>query len=238
MSLDFPVALLAGGLATRLRPLTETVPKSMLEVAGEPFIAHQLRLFRRQGLSRVVVCAGYLGSLIEDFVGDGSRFGLSVTYSFDGADLLGNGGALKRALPLLGPAFAVMYGDSWLDTPYEPIAAAFAASGKSGLITVFRNEGAWDSSNVEFVDGVIWRYDKRNKTPAMHYIDWGLGFLRASALEAWPEGPLDLANVYAQLLSKNDLCGYEVTKRFYEIGSLDGLKETDQHLRSYPAFLG
>lgn len=227
-----PVALLAGGLATRLRPLTETVPKAMLDVAGEPFIAHQLRLLRREGISRVVICTGYLADRIEAYVGDGCRFGLSVTYRIDGPKLLGTGGALRAALDDLGGEFLVMYGDSWLDIPYAPVVEAFRASGELALMTVFRNEGQWDTSNVWLEDGRIRLYDKRAKLPQMHHIDWGLGMLRAEVLAARAANePFDLAEIYSGLSREGRLAGYEVTTRFYEIGSAEGLKETDALLR-------
>lgn len=227
-----PVALLAGGLATRLRPLTETVPKAMLEVAGEPFIAHQLRLLRREGISRVVICTGYLADRIVAYVGDGSRFGVSVTYRIDGPKLLGTGGALRAALDELGGEFLVMYGDSWLDIPYAPVVEAFRASGGPALMTVFRNDGQWDTSNVWFEHDRIRLYDKRARLPQMRHIDWGLGMLRAEVLAARPANePFDLAEVYSALSREGRLAGYEVTTRFYEIGSAEGLKETDALLR-------
>ena len=227
-----PVALLAGGLATRLRPLTETVPKAMLEVAGAPFIAHQLRLLRREKVARVVICAGYLGEQIAAYVGDGRRFGLSVRYRFDGPRLLGTGGALRAALDELGDEFIVMYGDSWLDIPYAPVVEAFRASGAPALMTVFRNEGQWDTSNVWFEDGRIRLYSKRERLPQMRHIDWGLSIVRADVLAARPANePFDLAEVYSDLSREGKLAGYEVTTRFYEIGSAEGLRETDALLR-------
>jgi NDP-sugar pyrophosphorylase family protein len=227
-----PVALLAGGLATRLRPLTETVPKAMLEVAGEPFIAHQLRLLRRENIARVVICAGYLAEQISAYVGDGSRFGLSVSYKIDGPRLLGTGGALRAALDLLGDEFLVMYGDSWLDIGYAPVVEVFRASGQPALMTVFRNEGQWDASNVWFENGRIRLYSKRERLPQMRHIDWGLSMLRAEALAVRPANePFDLAEVYSDLSRAGKLAGYEVTARFYEIGSAEGLKETDALLR-------
>jgi len=227
-----PLALLAGGLATRLRPLTEQVPKAMLEVAGEPFIAHQLRLMRRERISRVVICAGYLAEQIEAYVGDGGRFGLSVSYRIDGPRLLGTGGALRAALDRLGDEFLVMYGDSWLDTPYAPVVEAFRASGQPALMTVFRNEGQWDTSNVWFENGRVRLYDKRERLPQMRHIDWGLGMIRAEALAARPANePFDLAEIYSDLSRAGRLAGYEVTTRFYEIGSAEGLRETDALLR-------
>ena len=229
------VALLAGGLATRLRPLTGTIPKAMLEVAGEPFIAHQLRLLRRQAVKRVVLCVGHLGDQIEAFVGDGRKFGLRVDYSEDAPRLLGTGGALRAALDLLGSEFLVMYGDSWLDVPYTPIVEAFRASGAPALMTVFRNDSRWDRSNVWFEEGRIRLYDKREKLPQMRHIDWGLGVLHAETLAVRPAAqPFDLADVYADLSRAGQLAGFEVSTRFYEVGSHDGLRETDALLRKRP----
>lgn len=227
-----PLALLAGGLATRLRPITEKIPKSMVQVAGEPFISHQLRLLAREGVSDVVVCTGYLGEQIEAYVGDGSRFACHVRYSADGDKPLGTGGALRRALPLLGERFLVMYGDSYLNTRFRSVYEAFCSCGLPALMTVFRNEGRWDSSNVEFADGIVRRYDKLNRTPAMHYIDYGLGILDASVVRVCPESTaFDLAELYGGLAGRGMLGGYEIRERFYEIGSPAGLAETDQFIR-------
>lgn len=227
-----PLALLAGGLATRMRPLTEKVPKALLEVAGEPFIAHQLRLFRREGIDRVVLCVGYKWEMIQEFVGDGAKFGLEVIYSVDGPKLLGTGGALRNALPHLGPEFLVMYGDSWLDITFAPIVEAFNDSGKPALMTVFRNDGQWDTSNVWYENGIIRRYDKRERLPQMHHIDWGLSLTKADVLAEKPaDTAFDLAEIYTDLSRRGQLLGYEVATRFYEIGSIEGLRETDALLR-------
>jgi NDP-sugar pyrophosphorylase family protein len=226
------LALLAGGLATRLRPLTLAMPKSMVEVAGEPFIAHQLRLLASQGINEIVICAGYLGEQIEAYVGEGTAFGCNARYSFDGVLPLGTGGALRKALPLLSDPFIVMYGDSYLPTPFAPILTAFDRAGLPALMTVFRNVGRWDTSNVEFVDGVILRHDKVYRTPAMRHIDYGLGLLCASALRAWTAAdPFDLADLYSEMARRGHLAGFEVCERFYEIGSPAGLRETDACLR-------
>jgi NDP-sugar pyrophosphorylase family protein len=231
-----PLALLAGGLATRMRPLTEQVPKALLEVAGEPFIAHQLRLLQRQGIGRVVICTGYKGEMIEAFVGDGRQFGLDVAYSFDGPKLLGTGGALRKALPALGPEFLVMYGDSWLDTDFGAVVAAFRASGQPALMTVFRNDGQWDKSNVWFEGGRLVSYDKRQIVPQMHHIDWGLSVLSSAVLAVRPaDTAFDLADAFTELSQGGMLAGFEVTTRFYEIGSMDGLRETDALLRAQGA---
>lgn len=228
-----PLALLSGGMATRLGDLTRRVPKGMLEVAGEPFVAHQLRLMAREGIRRTVLCVGYLSEQIVDFVGDGSAFGVEVSYRVDGPALLGTGGALRSALPDLGPEFLVMYGDSWLDVHFAPIVDAFRASGMPALMTVFRNSGQWDRSNVLYENGRIARYTKTNLTPQMQHIDWGLGVLRAEALAARPAATrFDLADVYGDLVASGRLAGYEVMTRFYEIGSAEGLRETDALLRA------
>lgn len=228
-----PLALLAGGLATRMRPLTEKVPKALLEVAGEPFIAHQLRLLRREGITRVVLCVGYKWEMIQAFVGNGAKFGLDVIYSIDGPTLLGTGGALRNALRHLGPDILVMYGDSWLDTAFAPIVEAYYDSGKLALMSVFRNEGRWDTSNVWYENGIIHCYDKRERVPQMRYIDWGLSLVKASVLEEKPtDTKFELADLYTDLSRRGQLAGYEVTTRFYEIGSIEGLRETDALLRA------
>jgi NDP-sugar pyrophosphorylase family protein len=227
-----PLALLAGGLATRMRPTTETIPKSMLEVAGKPFLDHQLALFSRQGVRRVVICAGYLGEQMQAFAGNGSRWGLSIAWSFDGDQLLGTGGALMRALPLLGEEFLVTYGDSYLDEPFGPVVDAFRASGQPGLMTVFRNEGRYDTSNIEFENGRLKRYDKSNLTPAMLHIDYGLQVLKREVLAGWPEArKFDLAAAYASLVEQGRMAGYETARRFHEIGSPQGLAALDELLK-------
>ena len=230
------VAILAGGLATRLRPMTENVPKSLLEVNGEPFAIHQLRLLQSKGIRRVVFCVGYLGELIQQTIGDGSSVGLQVDYSFDGPALLGTAGAVRNALPKLDDSFFVMYGDSYLPCDYAAIARQFQAAGVLGMMTVFRNEGKWDTSNVEFEaggveGGKILAYSKTNRSPAMRYIDYGLGVFRAEAFQGLPVGkPCDLAELYADLLQRKQLAAFEVRERFYEIGSPAGLQETAEFL--------
>jgi NDP-sugar pyrophosphorylase family protein len=219
-----PVAILAGGLGTRLYPVTETLPKSLVEVNGEPFLAHQLRLLRRSGIRRAVLCVAHMGEMIRDFAGDGRQFGLSIEYSFDGPELLGTAGALKKSLPLLGPAFFVLYGDSYLPCSYADIERSFEASGKPALMTVFRNENRWDSSNVEFAHGRILAYDKGRRTSGMRYIDYGVGIFVRSVFEQI--GPCyDLAQLYKDLIDQSQLAGHKVQQRFYHVGSFDGIRE-------------
>lgn len=226
-----PVAILAGGLSTRMRPITERVPKSLLQVAGKPFAIHQIDLLRRNGITDIVFCVGHLGNLIVDAIGDGARFGVHVTYSFDGPQLLGTGGALVGALRHLGERFFTLYGDAYLDCDYAAVAAYFNESGAPGLMTVFRNADQWDRSNVEFVGGRIVAYDKQHRTAKMQYIDYGLGMLKSTALQPYPPGrSLDLATVYQDLVARRQLAGFEVRNRFYEVGSPSGLEETHRYL--------
>lgn len=230
---EWPAAILAGGLATRLRPITETIPKALVTVAGAPFLEHQLRLLKAAGINKIVLCVGYRGEMIQREFFDGAALGVELTYSFDGPNLLGTGGAIKKALPFLGEKFLILYGDSYLPIDYAAPACAFARSGKPGLMTVFRNEDRWEPSNVWFEDGEIKQYDKSNLLPEMKHIDYGLGFLRSAVLAHRPEGvAFDLSDVYQDLVREKRLAGYEVNQRFYEIGSPKGLAELDALLRA------
>jgi NDP-sugar pyrophosphorylase family protein len=230
---DIPVAILAGGLATRLRPITEKIPKSLLPVAGKLFLAHQLELLHARGIRRAVLCLGHLGEMIQREFGNGSAFGVQLDYSFDGPKLLGTGGAIKHALPLLGDEFFVLYGDSYLPVEYRPIAEFFRRGGKLGCMTVYRNEGRYDTSNVVFRDGEIVVYDKKNRLPEMRHIDYGLSLFKAAAFGSYSAGqPFDLAEVMGKLVREKQLAGYEVRERFYEIGSPAGLNELEMLLKT------
>lgn len=210
---SIPIAILAGGLATRLRPVTETIPKSMVPISGRPFLEHQVEYLRRQGLRRIVVCAGHLGEQIQHY------FGNTLEYSFDGDKPLGTAGALRKALPLLGKEFFVIYGDSYLPTNFAEVSYKFASSGASAQMTVFRNH----EPNVWFEGGKILAYDKVSPKPQMQHIDYGLSMFRAEAFNAVRGG--DLATVFTDLAVAEKLTGFEVSERFYEIGSPAGLAE-------------
>ena len=228
-----PVAILAGGMATRLRPVTEKIPKSLVQVAGKPFLAHQLELLRVRGIQRAVLCVGHLGEMIQRDFGDGSAYRVELDYSFDGEKLLGTGGAIKRALPKLGEEFFVLYGDSYLTTEYAPVAEFFHKSKKPGCMTVFRNDGLYDTSNVVFANGEIKAYDKKARLPEMHHIDYGLNLLRASVFHPHPNNAaFDLSEVLTRLVQEGQLAGYEVSQRFYEMGSPAGLAELEMLLQS------
>jgi NDP-sugar pyrophosphorylase family protein len=226
------LALLAGGRATRLYPLTATMPKSLVPVAGEAFLAHQLRWLRGQGVTDVVICCGHMSRPIREFAGNGERFGLRVRYSEDGERALGTGGAIRRALPLLGEQFLVMYGDSLLTASLGEMWRAFCAQGRAGMMAVYRNENRWDASNVEICDGRVARYEKGRCDAGLTHIDYGVSAFRAGVFAGIPEGwTFDLGLVLQELISGGGLACHEVRERFYEIGSFEGLRETEVMLR-------
>jgi N-acetyl-alpha-D-muramate 1-phosphate uridylyltransferase len=223
----FPVAILAGGLATRLRPMTETVPKAMLPCAGRPFIHWQLEMLARSGITDVVLCVGFLGEQIQESIDDGAQFGLSVRYSFDGDVLLGTGGALRRALPLLGQHFFVLYGDSYLNCSFAEAQAAYESSGCLGLMTVLRNAGRWDNSNVRWKDSRLIEYNKRFPSADMEWVDYGLSVLSSRVFNNTVP---DLSDVFTVLSMHGELAGLAMSERFYEIGSWRGRAETESYL--------
>ena len=230
---DMPVAILAGGLATRLRPLTEKIPKVLLEVAGRPFLEHQIEYLRTQKIRRVVLCVGFLGDMIRERYGTGAALGVELQYSFDGSVLLGTGGAIRQALPALSDSFFVLYGDSYLLIDYADVAKSFAHSGRRALMTVFPNQDRWDTSNVWFEHGEIKKYDKKNRLPEMRHIDYGLSLFSSSVFTEYPAGAvLDLSDIQRDLARRGELAGYLAPIRFYEIGSPSGLRELDSVLSS------
>jgi len=230
------VAVLAGGLATRLHPITQTIPKALVEVAGEPFVSHQLRLLACEGVTQVVLLVGHLGEQIEAFVGDGARYGLSVTYSFDGGVPLGTGGAIVKALPKLGGEFMVLYGDSYLDVSYTDIVDAFRRVSAPALLTVFRNENRLAPSNVVFDGHSVVKYSKVDQAPDMDYIDFGISMLTPAIFDGRaPDRGFDLAEVFQELTLQGQLAGYEIHQRFFEIGSHAGLQSTERYIRDKAA---
>lgn len=222
----YPIAILAGGLATRLRPLTDKTPKALLPIAGEPFIFHQLRLLKKNGFTHVILCVSHLGEQIKKEVEDGANFGLSVQYSFDGDRLLGTGGALYKAKDLLGDNFFVTYGDSYLLCPYHDIQLAYLNKQLPALMTVIENNNQWDKSNVILKDGEIICYEKDVHKPNMTHIDYGLSIISSKVLEEMePDKYYDLSDIFHTLAARGVLNNYCVSDRFYEIGSAKGLSE-------------
>jgi choline kinase/putative flippase GtrA len=226
-----PICILAGGLGTRLGNRVRDTPKPLLDVAGEPFVLHQLRLLAGHGATRVVLCVGYLGELIERRVGR-EQFGLRIDYSYDGPELDGTLGAIRRAVPLLDESFLVLYGDTYLRLDYAAAVAQWRASGLPAMMTVLRNDGRWDVSNAVFADGRVVAYDKHAPTAEMQWIDYGLGGLSAEALALAEHEERDLATLYNLLALRGRLFGYEATERFYEIGTPRGLNETETFLHA------
>ena len=222
---------MAGGLATRLRPLTERFPKALVEVAGRPFIDWQLELLARRGIRQVVLCLGFMGEMLEKHVGDGTRYGLVVSYSYDGKTLLGTGGAIRKALPQLGANFFVLYGDSYLDLDYREVARTYRNGRRLGLMTVYKNEGQWDTSNV-WMDGNEARiYDKTAKLPQMKHIDYGLSIFSQTVFERYQNTDgFDLSEVIKELVAEGKMTAFVVLKRFYEIGSPAGIADLEKLL--------
>jgi NDP-sugar pyrophosphorylase family protein len=206
------------------------IPKPLLEVAGEPFLLHQLRLLAAHGATDAVLCVGYLGEMIEERIGS-AQFGIRITYSYDAPGLDGTLGAIRRALPLLPDRFLVLYGDTYLRLDYRGAAKSWQDSGLPALMTVLRNAGHWDKSNVVYEDGRVIVYDKVHPTAQMDWIDFGLGGLETRALSYGSGAERDLSSLYTELAALGELCGYEVRERFYEIGSPASLREADIFLR-------
>src|SRR5580692_3622134 len=227
----FPVAILAGGLATRIHPMTQNLPKALLSIAGKPFIFHQLELLRKQGADRVVLCVGHLAEQVVAAVGNGRQFGLAIQYSFDGRELLGTGGALMQALPLLGESFFVLNGDSYLRCSLVEIQTAFERAGRPALMTVLRNDGRWDRSNVVFRNGEVIEYDKTRWRSDMTHIDFGISVLSSSVFSRYGEPrAFDLADICRDLARIGQLAAVEVSDRFYEVGSVQGIQDTEAYL--------
>ncbi|HEV7677212.1 MAG TPA: sugar phosphate nucleotidyltransferase [Candidatus Dormibacteraeota bacterium] len=230
--------ILAGGLGTRMRPVTERIPKALVSVLGRPFAELQLEWLAVQGVEEVVYSVGYRGEMLRDAVGDGERFGLRIVYVHEGEDLRGTGGALRLAADrgVLPEAFFLLYGDSYLTVDLAAVERTWTASGLPALMTVLRNNGRWDSSNA-VLDGDLVRYDKRNPQAlgaAPEWIDYGLSVLGAEAVCDWlPEGGRgDVADLFHQLGAAGLLAGFEASERFYEVGSPQGLADLEEQLRS------
>jgi NDP-sugar pyrophosphorylase family protein len=176
---------------------------------------------------------GHLGEQIREYVGDGTAFGLRVDYSFEGPQPLGTGGALLRALPLLGGEFIQTYGDSYLDLEYGEIEAAWRRTSAPALMTVLRNVGRWGSSNVSVEGLSVTRYQKNVRDPAAYYIEFGLNFFRTEVFRRYAVGhAFDLGELHAALARDGLLAAQEVNVRFYEIGTAEGLRDCEAHIRA------
>jgi NDP-sugar pyrophosphorylase family protein len=226
-----PVAILCGGLASRLFPVTKTIPKALIKVSGQPFISHQLKYLHQQGIKKVILCIGNLGEILKSYVGDGSRFGLKILYSSDGNKLLGTGGAIKKALSILGNEFFILYGDTFLPVNFNSVKKAYLLSNKLCLMTLIKNDNKWDKSNVLFKNNRLIEYNKQNPSTKMRHIDYGLSVASANIFDMYSSDTFfDLSSVYESLSIKKQIEGFEVYKRFYEIGTPSSIKETEKYL--------
>jgi N-acetyl-alpha-D-muramate 1-phosphate uridylyltransferase len=226
------IAILAGGLATRLHPITKTTPKALVEVKNQPFAFHQLRLLKENGFSRAVFLIGHMGEQIVEAIG-GETFNIEIGYAKDGPILLGTGGAIAQALPQLTDPFCVIYGDSWLDFDYQAAIAKFELDNRKALMTVFNNERGRERSNVEMLDGDIHLYSKSSPNIRMTYIDYGFSIFRKSAFEGVSTShATDLAVLFESLARKGELSSFEVTERYFEVGSFEGCGELEKHFDS------
>lgn len=229
----YSLVILAGGLATRLRPITATIPKALIEINGRPFIEWQLEYLSKQNIKNIVISVGYLGEMIKQVVGAGNSFGLNIQYSFDGNELLGTGGAVKKAIPLLSDNFFIMYGDSYLPINFSHVSNFYENTEKVALMTILKNDGKWDLSNVSKVNDSAIFYDKKNRNNTMQYIDYGLSLVNKSIFNRFNNHlKFDLAELFNQLSNEGKLVGYEVKERFYEIGSLEGIEEISDYFSS------
>jgi NDP-sugar pyrophosphorylase family protein len=225
--------ILAGGLGTRLKPVTEKVPKAMISIEGKPFLEHQLNLLKRHGISDIVLCTGYLGEKIKEYFGDGKKFGVKIRYSEEYDKLLGTAGAIKKAGDLLDDIFFVTYGDAYLTLDYQDVMRHFENFKKLGLTVVYKNFDKYDKSNVVVEGDLVKIYSKKKRNPNMIYIDFGVSILRKKALDLVPERKItDLEELFQELIKREELLAYETKQRFYEIGSPKGLNEFEKMISS------
>lgn len=231
------VVILAGGLGTRLRSVAPNIPKALVPVAGRPFVYHQLERLKQQGFTDVLMCIGHLGEQIELELGDGTRVGMCVRYSreSEGA-LLGTGGALVNALPELQEEFLMMYGDSYLPVDFRSLVAWVREAQSFAAMSVYRNQGQWDHSNVRVEKQRVALYSKTALPGECDYIDYGLLYFQKNFISSYAGQPmpLDLSAMLRHLVEAHKLAAYEVHTRFYEIGKPEGLAELETHLRTRP----
>lgn len=227
------VVILAGGMGTRIQSVAGDLPKALIPVAGKPFVLHQLELLKRNGLNEILMLIGYRGEMIQELLGDGSAWNMHVDYvTEDPSALLGTGGALIHAKDKLAPEFMLMYGDSYLPVKYQAMLEWYRSRAVRAVMSVFRNHGQWDSSNVRINGDNVVYYNKKAKPGDADYIDYGLSIFRRDVLEAYLNHapPLDLAVILSDLVQAGQLAAYEVNERFYEIGQPEGWRELDKML--------
>lgn len=226
-----PIAILAGGLATRIRPVSDSIPKSLVDINGLPFLEWQLRLLEENLCDRVVICVSHKSEMIEEFLKHREKCNLDVALSWDGSQRLGTGGALVNAKDLLGPAFLVLYGDSYLPINFKKISDYFVESDSLSLMTVVRNDRSKEPSNVKYENGYVLKYSKRESQEDMHYIDYGLNAFKADVFSGYPsDSPIDLSDIQSDLATRHELRGYQVNQRYYEVGSFQGIQDFENYI--------
>jgi NDP-sugar pyrophosphorylase family protein len=228
----YPLAILAGGLATRIKPISTKIPKSLVPINGTPFIDLQLKLLSDAGFSEITLLLGYMGEQIESHVGNGKKFGISVSYSYDGVNQLGTGGALFQALPLLADTFCVMYGDSYLEMDFADAINQFQNSQSLGLMSIFKNLNPIHQNNVHFDGSKVVRYSKLHPPPTAEYIDYGFSILRKESFAAFDRSShFDLSFIFEKLANHGQLDAYEASETFFEIGSFEGIEALELKLK-------
>ena len=225
------IAILAGGLATRLGELTKSEPKSLLKIQGKPFIEYQIEQIKKQGITDIVMCTGHLGEQLERYLGNGTRYGLNIRYSHEDRPL-GTAGALKKAVNELDNEFITMYGDSYLFLDFSMIFAHFLARNGLALMTVYKNHNHHDKSNTSISGGLVTAYSKNGQTGDMVYIDYGAHMFRKQTLELIPaDSYFPLEDLFPVLISQKQLLAFEARERFYEIGSQQGIQDFNNYIR-------
>lgn len=226
------VVILCGGLATRLMPITTKIPKSMVLIKNKPFLEYQLKLLKSNGLRDIVLCIGYKGAQIKKYFGKGKKFGVSIKYSSDGKKLLGTAGSLKKAEKLLKEEFLLMYGDSYLPFDFQRAIKFFREEKKLGLMTVFKNYNKYEESNVKVSGKMVKKYSKKFRTKDMRYIDYGASIFKKEILKFIPKNKFyDLSLIHKVLIDKEQLLAFDSKKRFYQIGSFEGLEEFKKYIK-------
>jgi len=225
----YPIIILAGGIGNRLYPTTKTIPKSMIEINGEPFIQHQLNLLETNGFQNVIICVGHLGSTIDEYAKH-HKFNMNLTIADEGEKLLGTGGAIKRIIPILPDNFFVMYGDSYLNADYKFVQQKFIDEKKLAMMCIYKNNGKHDKSNVLLENGRIVSYDKNKPDAMAQHIDYGMSIFSKKSFEGF-EGKFDLYRVHQKMLQMNELATCVMPNRFYEIGTQKGILDYESYLK-------
>ena len=229
--MELQTAILLGGLGSRVASISKKKPKALVDINGKPFIDWQLNYLKKQGFKNIIMCVGHMSKQIIDFVGNGERYNLKIEYSDDGEKLLGTGGSIKKALPLLNQSFFILYGDSFLPINYIDVEKIFLKKQNLALMTIIKNSNKWDKSNVH-LDGSKVNYNKKYPNIHMKHIDYGLSVVNASVFDNYKEiDKFDLSDVFYTLSKDNLLRVHEIKKRFYEIGSVKGLEDTIKYFK-------